>query len=67
MRQLQTNYPTRGIGRAFDKEAIKRRAYADHGIVVADVNDPRLSWVDKEELKRIGVKLYGPTASCSST
>ena len=40
-------------------EALKRHAFEDQGIVVAKVDDPRLSWVDREELKRIGAKLYG--------
>jgi hypothetical protein len=57
--RLATNYPTREIGRPMDTEAIKRHAFETQGIVVAKVDDPRLSWVDREELKRIGVKLYG--------
>jgi hypothetical protein len=56
---LRSNYPTREIGRQIDTEAIKRHAFNNQGIVVAKVDDPRLSWVDREELKRIGAKLYG--------
>lgn len=56
---MRTNYPTREIGRPMDAEAIKRSAFEHEGIVVAKVDDPRLSWVDQEELKRIGTKLYG--------
>lgn len=56
---MRTNYPTRELGRTIDTEAIKKRAFEDQGIVVAKVDDPRLSWIDREELKRIGVKLYG--------
>lgn len=58
MIRLATNYPTREIGRPMDAEAIKRHAF-NQGIVVAKVDDPRLSWVDREELRRIGSKLYG--------
>jgi hypothetical protein len=61
MMRLSTNYPTREIGRKVDTEAIKRHAFNNQGIVVAKVDDPRLSWVDREELKRIGSKLYGET------
>ncbi|MDB5584876.1 MAG: hypothetical protein JWR80_10052 [Bradyrhizobium sp.] len=61
MRRLGTNYPTREIGRPMDTEAIKRSAFENQGIVVAKVDDPRLSWIDREELKRIGTKLYGRT------
>ncbi len=57
---LRSNYPTREIGREIDAEAIKKRAFNDTGVIVASVDDPRLSWVDKEELLRIGQKLYGP-------
>lgn len=56
---MRTNYPTREIGRPIDTEAIKRSAFEHQGIVVAKVDDPRLDWVDKAELKRIGAKLYG--------
>ena len=59
MMHLATNYPTREIGRQIDIEAIKRHAFNNQGIVVAKVDDPRLSWLDREELKRIGSKLYG--------
>lgn len=61
MMRLSTNYPTREIGRQIDTEAIKRHAFNNQGIVVAKVDDPRLSWADREELKRIGSKLYGET------
>jgi hypothetical protein len=56
---VRTNYPTREIGRPMDAEAIKRTAFEREGIVVAKVDDPRLSWVDQLELHRIGTKLYG--------
>lgn len=56
---MRTNYPTREIGRPMDAEAIKRAAFEREGIVVVKVDDPRLSWVDREELRRIGTKLYG--------
>lgn len=59
LHSLRTNYPTREIGRETDYEAMKRNGFHDGGIVVARIDDPRLSWVDREELKRIGAKLYG--------
>lgn len=58
--RLRTNFPTRELGREVDYDAIKRHAFSDHGVLVVDVNDPRLSWVDREEVKRIGMKLHGP-------
>lgn len=56
---MQTNYPTRAIGKSIDAEMVKANAFKDQGVVVAKIDDPRLSWVDREELKRIGNKLYG--------
>jgi hypothetical protein len=57
---MRTNFPTREIGREVDYEGVKYRAYVDHGIVIAKLDDPRLSWVDKEELKRIASKIMKP-------
>jgi hypothetical protein len=59
---MWTNFPTRELGRSMDTEAIKRNAFKDQGVVVAKLDDPRLSWVDQEELRRIGRKLYGDLA-----
>jgi hypothetical protein len=58
--RLATNYPTQSIGRAIDYEAVKRNAYHDQDVLVIPLNHPKLSWVDIEEAKRIGAKLYGP-------
>jgi hypothetical protein len=56
---MRTNYPTRDIGREVDYEVIKRRGYLDQGIIVAKIDDPRLSAFDRQYLKNIGDKLYG--------
>lgn len=58
---LRTNSLKPGI--PMDCEAIKASGFKNAGILVADLNDARLSWVDREELKRIGTKLYGSKAS----
>jgi hypothetical protein len=58
---LRTNSPT--PGRPIDCESIKASGFKNAGILVVDLADYRLSWVDQEELKRIGAKLYGPKAS----
>lgn len=59
--RLATNYPTREIGREVDYEALKRNGYRDQGIVVVSVNDPRLTWDQREMVKQVGEKLYGST------
>lgn len=43
-----------------DSEAAKLMAYRDHGYVVIAIDDHRLNWEDREELKRLAVKIYGP-------
>lgn len=57
--RLATNYPTQSMGRAIDYEAVKRNAFRDQGIVVIRLDDPRLTWDQREMVKQVGVKLYG--------
>lgn len=60
---LHTNYPTRAIGHSVDHHAIKVHAFNDQGIVVASVDDPRLDAFERQFLKNVGTKLYGPKDS----
>lgn len=57
--RLVTNYPTRDLGREVDYEAMKRNAYRDQGVVIVRLDDPRLTWDQKEIVKQVGTKLYG--------
>lgn len=41
-------------------EETKRRAFREYGMLVASLDDPRLDWVQRETLKQVGAKLYGP-------
>ena len=66
MSRLATNYPTRDIGRPMDTEAIKRSAFENQGIVVVKIDDPRLSWDQREIVKQVGHKLYGQRSSANS-
>ncbi len=50
-------------GNPIDCEAIKASGFRNAGILVVDLNDPRLGWVDVAELKRIGRKLYEQVAT----
>ena len=52
---LGTNYPPREIGRQIDY----RHAFEDQGIVVVRLDDPRLTWDQREMVKHVGAKLYG--------
>jgi hypothetical protein len=56
---LRTNFPTHLSGNSVDHQRIKVRAFHDHDILVINLNDPALSWVDREELLRIASKKYG--------
>lgn len=42
-----------------DYEAIKRNALHDQGMLVVSIDDPRLSWPERELLQQIGEKVYG--------
>ena len=60
MQELQTNFPRYMLGNSVNHDQIKVRAFHDHGVVVVNIHDLALSWVDREELKRIASKIYGP-------
>ncbi|RUU22210.1 hypothetical protein EN883_03540 [Mesorhizobium sp. M7A.F.Ca.AU.002.06.1.1] len=42
-----------------DYEAIKRHAFHDQNIVIVRLDDPKLSWADREMLRAVGERLYG--------
>jgi hypothetical protein len=46
-----------------DLERIKSDGWKDLGILVISVDDPRLSWVDKELIRQIGNRLYNAKKS----
>ncbi|TIW20356.1 MAG: hypothetical protein E5V63_31780 [Mesorhizobium sp.] len=42
-----------------DYEAIKRQAFRDQDILIVKMDDPKLSWADREILRAVGERLYG--------
>ena len=51
-----------------DPEQIKREGWRDQQILVISPDDARLDWVERELLRRIGERLYGPKIfSCSTS
>jgi hypothetical protein len=42
-----------------DYDRVKRNGFHDSGILVIDVNDPNLTWDQRELLNQIGEKFYG--------
>ncbi len=60
---IRTNFPASLAGTSVDYEAVKRNAFADQGVVVLSVNDARLSDWERQFLKNIGLKIFGPRAN----
>lgn len=44
---------------SIDWEAIKRQAFRDQDILIVKIDDPKLSWADREILRAVGERLYG--------
>ena len=42
-----------------DLDEVKRNGWREQQILVVDVQDERLDWVERELVKRIGERLYG--------
>ena len=45
-----------------DAETVKREGWRGQGILVVDINDPRLAWPDRTFLEQLGTRLYGARA-----
>lgn len=43
-----------------DPEQVKREGWREQQILVISLDDARLDWVERELLRRIGERLYGP-------
>jgi hypothetical protein len=43
-----------------ETEAIKRYGWRDQGVLVVRADDTRLSWPEREMVRQLGAKLYGP-------
>lgn len=39
---------------------VKRDGWRDHGVLAVSVDDNRLSWPERELVRTLGEKLYGP-------
>ncbi len=56
---LGTNFPAHLSGQKVDYAAVKR-AFAHYGYLFIDVNDARLDAFERQFLRNVGLKLYGP-------
>jgi len=52
--------------RRIDVEAEKRDGWRRHGILVVSADDARLTWPERELVKQLGDKLYGPNGKKGS-
>lgn len=46
-----------------DADQIKRDGWLEQGILVVSATDSRLNWIEQEQIKQIGEKLYGARSS----
>lgn len=47
-------------------DRVKRSAFHDNNMLIVDLRDPNLSWVEVEQLKQIGHKLFGKPRNSSA-
>ena len=47
-------------GERMPPEKIKQAGWHEQGVRVVNANDPRLSWPERELVRQLGQKLYGP-------
>lgn len=55
--------PTCNLGRFvpshMDTESVKREGFNQQGILVVSVDDQRLSWIERDFIKKLGERIYG--------
>ena len=49
-----------------DYEAMKRCAFQDQGVLVISIEDPRLTWAERELVRQLGERLYGKRKAAGS-
>ena len=55
-------YPRGYGGQRRDPEQVKRDGWQDQGLLAVSVHDHRLTWLERELVRQLGEKLYGPRA-----
>ena len=53
---------SRFVPERMDVEKEKRNGWSNHGILVVAVEDKRLGWPEREMVKHLATKLFGPQA-----
>ena len=52
----------RRVASGMDAEAEKRRGWCELGIFVVGLDDDRLTWPERQAVKNLAERLYGPRA-----
>ena len=47
-------------GQRRDPEQVKRDGWREQGVLAVAVDDPRLTWPERELVEQLGTRLYGP-------
>ncbi len=47
-------------GQRRDPEQVKREGWQEQGLLAISADDPRLTWPERELVRQLGEKLYGP-------
>lgn len=55
-------YPKGYGGSRRDLDQVKRDGWHDEGVLAVSVDDHRLTWPERELVRQLGEKLYGPRA-----
>ena len=50
-------------GRRRDPEQVKREGWHEQGVLAVSADDDRLTWPERELVRQLGEKLYGPRPS----
>jgi len=59
MKTMRWHPPGYG-GERRDPDRVKRDGWRDQGVLVVSLYDERLSWPERELVRQLGDKLYGP-------
>lgn len=49
----------RFVPEQMDVESVKKEGFNQHGILVVAVDDQRLSWIERDFIKKLGERIYG--------
>jgi hypothetical protein len=53
-------YPKGYGGHRRDPEQVKREGWHEQQVLAVSLDDPRLTWPEREFVRQLGEKLYGP-------